>query len=92
MSDSLTDGRKFRLFNAMDDFSRESLAIEVDTSLPAKRIIRVLNYIVEQRGKPEYIRSDNGPEFISQHLQTLGEENQIEMKYIQQANQFKSFH
>lgn len=83
MSDSLTDGRKFRLFNVMDDFSRESLAIEVDTSLTARRIIRVLNCIVEQRGKPEHIRSDNGHEFISQHLQTLGEENQIEMKYIQ---------
>jgi len=83
MSDSLTDGRKFRLFNVIDDFSRESLAIEVDTSLPARRIIRVLNRIVEQRGKPEHIRSDNGPEFISQHLQTWCEENQIEMKYIQ---------
>jgi len=70
MSDSLTDGRKFRLFNVIDDFSRESLAIEVDTSLPARRIIRVLNRIVEQRGKPEHIRSDNGPEFISNHLQT----------------------
>jgi len=83
MSDSLTDGRKFRLFNVIDDFSRESLAIEVDTSLPARRIIRVLNRIVEQRGKPEHIRSDNGPEFISHHLQTWCEENQIEMKYIQ---------
>jgi putative transposase len=51
--------------------------------LPARGIIRVLNCIVEQRGKPEHIRSDNGPEFISQNLQTLGEENQIEMKYIQ---------
>ena len=83
MSDSLTDGRKFRLFNVIDDFSRESLAIEVDISLPARRIIRVLNRIVEQRGKPEHIRSDNGTEFISHHLQTWCEENQIEMKYIQ---------
>lgn len=83
MSDSLTDGRKFRLFNVIDDFNRESLAIEVDTSLPARRVIRVLNRIVEQRGKPAHIRSDNGPEFISHHLQTWCEENQIEMKYIQ---------
>ena len=83
MSDSLTDGRKFRLINVIVDFKRESLVIEVDTALPAKRIIRVLNRIVEQRGKPEHIRLDNGPKFISHHIQTLGEENQTEMKYIQ---------
>lgn len=52
MSDGLTDGIKLRLFKVIDDFSRESLAIEVDTSLPARRIISVLNRIVEQKGKP----------------------------------------
>ena len=56
MSDSLTDGRKFRLLNVIDDFSKASLAIEVDTSLPAKKIISLLNRIVEQRSKPEHIR------------------------------------
>jgi len=83
MSDSLVDGRKFRLFNVIDDFNRESLAIEVDTSLPSLRIIRVLNRIIDQRGKPANLRSDNGPEFISHHLQQWCENNKITLQYIQ---------
>ena len=83
MSDSLVDGRKFRLFNVLDDFNRESLAIEVDTSLPSLRIIRVLNRIIAQRGKPANLRSDNGPEFISHHLQQWCEDNEITLQYIQ---------
>jgi putative transposase len=68
MSDSLVDGRRFRLLNVMDDYNRESLAIEVDTSLPTLRVIRVLERLVENRGTPESIRMDNGPEFISEKL------------------------
>ena len=67
MSDALTDGRKFRVLNIIDDYNRESLQIEVDTSLPALRVQRVLESVVAQRGLPGNIRSDNGPEFIS-HL------------------------
>jgi putative transposase len=65
MSDSLSNGRKFRTFNVLDDFNRESLTIEVDTSLPSARIIGSLEIIGSERGFPKYIRSDNGPEFIS---------------------------
>jgi len=83
MSDSLMDGRKFRLLNVMDDFNRESLAIEVDTSLPALRVIRVLNNLIAEKGKPAVIRSDNGPEFISHRLQQWCEDNNIQMQYIQ---------
>jgi len=83
MSDTLVDGRRFRLFNVLDDFNRESLAIEVDTSMPSLRIIRVLNRIIEQRGKPVNIRSDNGPEFISHLLQQWCEDNGITLQYIQ---------
>jgi len=83
MIDSLVDGRKFRLFNAMDDYNRESLAIEVDTSLPSLRVIKVLQCLIEQRGKPANIRSDNGPEFISHQLQQWCERNRITWQYIQ---------
>ncbi len=83
MSDTLVDGRRFRLFNVMDDFNRESLAIEVDTSLPSLRITRVLNRIIEQRGKPANLRSDNGPEFISHVLQEWCEKHKITLQYIQ---------
>jgi putative transposase len=83
MSDRLSDGRKFRLLNIIDDFNRESLAIEVDTSLPALRLIRVLNRLIAQRGKPANIRTDNGPEFLSLLLQAWCQGHCITLQYIQ---------
>ncbi len=83
MSDALMDGRKFRLLNILDDFNRESLAMEIDTSLPSLRVIRVLENIIARRGKPLCIRSDNGPEFISHKLQQWCESNNIRLQYIQ---------
>jgi putative transposase len=83
MSDSLWDGRKFRLLNIMDDYNREILAIEVDTSLPALRLIRVLERLKEERGLPKTIRVDNGPEFISNLLNAYCTENSIVISYIQ---------
>ena len=67
----------------MEDFNRESLAIEVDTSMPSLRVIRVLNRVIAQRGKPANLRSDNGPEFISHLLQQWCEDNAITLQYIQ---------
>ena len=68
MADRLGDGRQFRLLNVLDDFNREGLGIEVDFSLPAERVIRSLDRIIEWRGKPGTIRVDNGPEYISGKL------------------------
>ena len=83
MSDSLIDGRKFRLLNILEDFNRESLAIEVDTSLPSLRVIRVLERLIQQKGKPANIRTDNGPEFISHLLQQWCDDHCITLQYIQ---------
>ena len=85
MSDSLTDGRKFRLLNIIDDFNRESLAMEVDTSLPSFRVIRVLERLIAQRGCPANIRCDNGPEFISHKLEEWcsHESRRISLQFIQ---------
>lgn len=83
MCDSLVDGRRFRLLNVIDDFNRESLAIEVDTSLPALRVTRVLDRLIECRGKPQTIRVDNGPEFISDRLHMWCEERSIILQFIQ---------
>ena len=83
MSDSLTDGRKFRLLNIIDDFNRESLAVEVDTSLPSLRVIRVLERLVAQRAKPANIRCDNGPEFISHKLEQWCTDKKITLQFIQ---------
>ena len=85
MSDSLVDGRKYRLFNVMDDFNRESLAIEVDTSLPSLRVIRVLERLIATRGCPASIRCDNGPEFISHKLEEWcnDQRRRITLQFIQ---------
>ena len=83
MTDSLLSGRSFRTLNLMDDFNREALAIEVDTSLPAERVIRVLEQVTEWRGTPERIRVDNGPEFISSALGLWCEEKRVNLQFIQ---------
>jgi len=83
MHDQLSDSRSFRLFNVIDDYNREGLGIEVDLSLPSERVIRSLEQIIEWRGKPDSIRCDNGPEYISGALTTWAEQKGIEIRYIQ---------
>lgn len=83
MCDSLVDGRRFRLLNIIDDYNRESLAIEIDTSLPALRVIRTLQRLIESRTKPQSIRVDNGPEFISDKLQQWCDDQKIRLQFIQ---------
>ena len=83
MHDQLENGRTFRLFNVIDDYNREALGIEVDFSLPAERVIRSLNQIIERRGKPTAIRCDNGPEYVSATLMAWAEKQKISLYYIQ---------
>lgn len=83
MSDSMIGNRKFRTFNVIDDCSREALAIEVDTSLSSKRIIRTLERIIDANGKPATVRSDNGPEFTSKDFELWAKEKGINIQYIQ---------
>ena len=77
MADQLGDGRSFRTLNVLDDFNREGLAIEVDVSLPALRVARTLDRIIEWRGKPRSIRVDIGPEYVSGTLQTSAKKRGI---------------
>lgn len=63
MSDALYAGPRFRTFNVIDDFNREGLAIEIDTSLTGARLIRVFERLQAERGLPDLLRVDNGPEF-----------------------------
>ncbi len=83
MADQLADGRSFRTLNILDDFNREGLAIEVDFSLPSERVVRTLNQLIQWRGKPDAIRVDNGPEYISGTLQLWAQKCGIELMYIQ---------
>lgn len=82
MSDALWCGRKFRTFNVVDDFNREILAIEIDLSLPATRVIRTLDRIAAWRGYPEKLRLDNGPEFVSIAMADWAEENGVDLEFI----------
>ena len=83
MSDSLVFGQRFRTLNVVDEGTREALAIEVDTSLPAERVIRVLERIKDSRPLPKQIRVDNGPELISSKLVEWSEKNGLALQYIQ---------
>lgn len=67
----------------IDDYNREMLGIEVDYSLPARRVLGLLSKLVERYGKPARLRSDNGPEFISQDLQDWGKEQQVILHWIE---------
>src|SRR5215213_9712059 len=83
MSDSLSNGRTFRTLNVIDDYNREALWIEVDTSLPAERVVRVLEQLLSWRRRPARIRMDNGPELISKRLESWASEQHIDLLHIQ---------
>ena len=83
MSDSMVGGRRFRTFNLIDDCTREVLAIEIDTSSSSKRIIRTLERVILDRGKPNIIRTDNGPEFTSKDLELWARDHEIQIQFIQ---------
>lgn len=83
MSDALWDGRRFRTFNVIDNFSREALAIEVDLNLPATRAVRTLERAAAWRGYPRKLRLDNGPEFIALALAERAERKGIALDFIE---------
>ena len=90
MSDTLSDGRRFLTFNVLDDFNREALAIEIDLNLPAARIIRVLNRIARQRGYPEKLRCDKGPELVSVQLPGWAEDPDVNLEFIKPGKPTRS--
>jgi putative transposase len=83
MHDALYGGRCFRTFNVIDESNREALAIEVGTSISAVRVTRVLDQAIDQYGKPQALRTDNGPEFTSNWFQQWCEQRSITPLYIQ---------
>jgi putative transposase len=90
--DYLTDGRRLRTLNVIDAYTRECLAIEVDTSLPAARVVRVLDKLVWERGLPESFRVDNGPEFISTALDRWSFQHSVALQFIQPGKPSQNAH
>lgn len=83
VSDSLACGRKFRTLNVIDVFTRQCLAIEVDTSLSGARVARVLDETIRKYGKPMAIRIDNGSEFTSKAFDAWAYQNKVGLDFIQ---------
>lgn len=82
MTDSLATGRRFRTLNMVDDYTRECLRIEVDTSLGGERVARVLEELRKQRGGPQVIVVDHGPEFTSQALDRWAYQQAVKLHFI----------
>lgn len=83
VSDGFVDGRRLRCLNIVDDFTKECLAIEVDTSLPGRRVASVLERLAESRGLPQSVTVDNGPEFVSKALDEWAYRNQLKLRFIE---------
>ena len=82
VSDQLTDGRRFRILTVIDNCTRECLALVVDTSLSGARVARELDVIIQQRGRPETIVSDNGTELTSNAILGWADEASVGWHYI----------
>jgi len=83
ITDALSDGRKFRTLNIVDDFNRECLAAEVDTSLTGARVVRVLERLRELRGLPQILVMDNGPEFAGRAVDVWAYEQGVKLHFIE---------
>jgi putative transposase len=92
VSDVTAGGQRLRVLCVIDSFTRECLALEVDTSLPSRRVTRVLERIIQQRGVPVAIRCDNGPEITSRHFLAWSVERKIDIVHIQPGKPTQNAH
>ena len=83
MSDALYHGTRFRTFNVIDDHNREVIAIEIDTSIRGERLVRVFERLRDDRGLPEILRVDNGPELRSDAFVEWMTDNGVFIDYIE---------
>jgi putative transposase len=90
--DAVACGRAIRVLSVVDAYTRECLALEVDTSFASRRVTRALDAIVAERGQPSAIRCDNGPELTSRHFLAWCIERQIELVHIQPGKPTQNAH
>jgi putative transposase len=92
LADGLASGRGLRILTVLDSFTRECPVIEVDTSLSSRRVTRALEWVISQRGRPEVIRCDNGPEFTSRHFLAWCGDQGIRLLHIQPGRPMQNGH
>ncbi len=90
--DALATGRTVRVLSIMDNFTRECLALETDTSFASQRVTRVLDGVIERRSRPAALRMDNGPELTSRHFLAWCLERKITMNHIQPGKPMQNGH
>ena len=90
--DGLANGHMVRILSVVDAFTRECLALEADTSLGSGRVTRTPDRLIEERGQPENVRSDNGPEFTSRRMLGWAEERKINLVHIQPGRPMQNGH
>jgi putative transposase len=81
--DVLGTGQRVRVLSVLDAYTRECLALEVDTSFASRRVTRVLEWLIAERGRPESLRCDNGPELTSRHFLAWCVERKIQLVHIE---------
>ncbi len=92
LQDALASGRRIRLLSVIDVFTREALALEVDSSLPGPRVVRVLDRLVSERPAPAQIVLDNGPELISQVLEQWAHQHGVTLHFIDPGKPVQNAH
>jgi putative transposase len=90
--DVIAAGRTIRVLSIVDTYTRECLALEVDTGFASRRVTRVLDEVIARRGRPTAIRCDNGPELTSRHFLAWSVERQIELRHIQPGKPTQNAH
>jgi putative transposase len=91
-SDAIATGRAIRILSVIDVFTRECLALEVDTSFASRRVTRVLDRVIGSRGQPQSLRCDNGPELTSRHFLAWCVERKINLVHIQPGRPMQNGH
>jgi putative transposase len=90
IEDQTADGKKLKMLPIVDEFTRECLTIEVERSMTAKDVVETLAYLFELRGAPEFLRSDNGPEFIAQAVKDWLANSQVGTLYIEPGSPWEN--
>jgi putative transposase len=92
LQDALASGRKLRVLSIIDVFSREALALEVDTSLPGRRVVRVLDRLLDERERPVQLVLDNGPELVSRALEDWAHQHAVTLHFIDPGKPIQNAH